>query len=106
MDKAVAAVLLGMFSALSLVISVLQFKEKGFVFNNAYIFASKQEREKMDKKPYYRQSAIVFGLIFAMFFCGFLECILSTGKLWIGEAAFAAAAIIYAVVSSIKEISG
>ena len=33
-----------------LVISVLQFKEKGFLFNNAYIWAAKQERETMNGK--------------------------------------------------------
>ena len=42
------------------VLSFLHFKEKGFLFNNAYIYASKEERKKMDKKPHYRQSAIVF----------------------------------------------
>lgn len=41
-------------------ISIQSFREKGFLFNNAYIFASKEERERMDKKPYYRQSAVMF----------------------------------------------
>ena len=35
----------------------------GFLLNNAYLYASKQERETMNKKPYYRQTAIVFLLI-------------------------------------------
>lgn len=105
MDKTVETVIVGIFAALSLIISVLQFKEKGFVFNNAYVFASKRERETMNKKPYYRQSAIVFALIFAMFFCIFLECILSSGWIWMVGTAFAAAAIIYAIVSSMKKIS-
>ncbi|EFF68226.1 hypothetical protein BUTYVIB_01494 [Eshraghiella crossota DSM 2876] len=30
------------------------------MFNNAYIFASKQERETMNKKPHYKQSGICF----------------------------------------------
>ena len=34
--------------------SVRSFMEKGVLFNNAYIYASKQEREKMNKKPHYR----------------------------------------------------
>lgn len=42
------------------VLSYRQFNEKGFLFNNAYIFASKQERETMNKKPHYKQSGICF----------------------------------------------
>ncbi len=45
------------------VIAHFQFKEKGFLFNNAYIYATKQERLKLNKTPYYRQSAIVFTFI-------------------------------------------
>ena len=50
------------------VISYLQFKEKGYLFNNAYIWASKQERKQMDenkesKTLYYRQSGFAFILI-------------------------------------------
>ena len=50
-----------------LVIAFFQFKGKGFLFNNAYIYASKQEREKLNKAPYYRQSAIVFSGVSANF---------------------------------------
>lgn len=45
------------------VIAYYQFKGKGFLFNNAYIYASKKERLKLNKAPYYRQSAIVFTAI-------------------------------------------
>lgn len=48
-------------------ISAVQFKERGFLFHNAYIWASKQERDRMDKKPYYRQSAVAFALCGAIF---------------------------------------
>jgi len=56
-------------SITSFAIGHFQFKEKGFLFNNSYIYASKEERRKINKKPYYRQSAIAFitvGIIFAM----------------------------------------
>ena len=43
-----------------LVLAVIHFAERGFLLNNAYIYASLKERENMDKKPYSRQSAIVF----------------------------------------------
>ena len=50
------------------VISYLQFKEKGYLFNNAYFWASQKERKQMDedkesKKPHYRQSGFAFMLI-------------------------------------------
>lgn len=83
----------------------MQFKEKGLLFNNAYIWASKQERETMDKKPYYRQSGIVFALCSAIFFFVAMECILLTGWLWIIAGVLAIVALIYAIVSSLKSIN-
>lgn len=48
-------------------ISICSWMEKGFLFNNAYIFASEEERKTMNKRPYYRQSAIVFCLLGVLF---------------------------------------
>lgn len=84
------------------VISIFQFKEKGFLFNNAYIYASKQERETMDKKPYYRQSGIVFALLSSIFLCIAAECALETGWLWWAEGALCIALLAYAIISSVK----
>ena len=39
----------GIIAIACLVISCLQLHEKGVLLNNAYLFASKQERETMDK---------------------------------------------------------
>lgn len=69
MKEIIVAIVCGILAIIYLVISIMSFKEKGFLFNNAYIWASKQEREKMNKKPYYRQTAIVFALIAFIFFC-------------------------------------
>lgn len=54
-------------AVVAFVISIRSFQEKGFLFNNAYIYASKQERERMNKKPHYRQSAITFLLVGVIF---------------------------------------
>ncbi len=43
------AAVLFYFIAGAFVISVRSFKQKGFLFNNAYLYASKQERDTMDK---------------------------------------------------------
>ena len=81
--------------------SVLSFMEKGFLFNNAYIYASNQEREKMNKKPYYRQSAIVFLLFGIVFLLLALAVLLETYWLSYVCVAVVIITIIYAIVSSV-----
>lgn len=85
-----------------MIISVIQFKEKGFLFNNAYIWASKEEREKMDKKPHYHQSGIVFALCGAIFLVMGVECVFLTGWLWMIDGILAVVLLVYAIVSSVK----
>ncbi len=84
------------------VISLLQFMEKGFLFNNAYIWASKEEREKLDKKPHYRQSAIVFALCAAALLLLGVECILNTRVLMAIVFLLAIIIGVYAIVSSVR----
>lgn len=84
------------------VISFRSFKEKGFLFNNAYIYASKEERETMDRKPHYKQSAIVFLMLGIVFLLIAAEIIWETGWLFYVEMLCIAIVLIYAVVSSIK----
>lgn len=94
-------------SIVLLIIGVLQFREKGFLLNNAYLWKSKKEREKMDankemKRPHYRQSGYVFWLLGISFLIMALYCFLNLHWLlylfWI----LVAVTLIYAVVSSIK----
>lgn len=84
-------------------ISYLQFREKGFLLNNAYLFASEQERASMDKKPLYRQSANVFCLLGAIFLMIGIESLLATGWLYYLIGAIGFLTVVYAIVSSIKE---
>ena len=81
MKEIIAAIICGILAIIYLVISIMSFKEKGFLFNNAYIWASKQEREKMNKKPYYRQTAIVFALIAFVFFC--MTAVIIIDRVWL-----------------------
>ncbi|MBQ4560625.1 MAG: DUF3784 domain-containing protein [Tyzzerella sp.] len=83
------------------VMSYRSFREKGFLFNNAYIYASKQERETMDKKPHYRQSAIVFLLIGIIFLLNGVSVLLAAKWIFILVIVIAVIAIIYAIISSI-----
>ena len=69
MENIIITVVLGLVALGCFVISFFQFKQKGFLFNNAYIYASEKEREMMDKKPHYIQTGVIFifiGLIFTV----------------------------------------
>lgn len=102
MLEIIGAVISGICFAVCLMISVMQFKKKGFPLNNAYIWASKQERRKMNRKPHYKQSGIVFALCSLMFFCITLECIFATRWLWICVVVIIIVLIVYAIISSVK----
>ena len=101
MKEIIVAGVLYLIAILAFVLSIRSFFKKGFLLNNAYLYASKQEREEMDKKPYYRQSAVVFlliGCIFALNGCAVLLHIR-----WISYIAIAVVigTIVYAIVSSV-----
>ena len=63
-------------TVVSFTVAYLQYRERGPVFNNAYIYASKKERQTMNKKPYYRQSAIIFTATGSMLLFILLEMVL------------------------------
>lgn len=96
------AMICGVLAAACLAISIPSFKEKRLLFNNAYIWVSRQERAAMNKKPHYRQSAIAFALCAALFVFMALECVLLTVWLWILVGICAAALLVYAIASSGK----
>jgi len=101
MGNIIVAVVLGIVAIACFALSYLQFNQKGFLFNNAFIYASKHERETMDKKPYYKQSGIVFVMIGIIFAINAVDVILETGWLFYLVIVVAVIAIIYAVASSI-----
>lgn len=101
MGNIIGAIVLGVIAAICFVFSYLQFNEKGFLFNNAYIYASKQERKNMDKKPHYKQSGIVFVLIGIIFLMNSIDIILQTDWLFYLVIGVAIVAVIYAIVSSV-----
>lgn len=81
----------------------MQFMEKGIPLNNEYIWSSKKQRENIDKKPLYRQSAITFILLAILFLIIGLECLLKTDWLWSLVCIITILIIMYAVISSIKK---
>lgn len=86
------------------IISLLQFKEKGMLFNNAYIYTSKSERKNMNKKPHYRQSAIVFLMIGLLFLLIGVQMLIQHILVFSLIVITVIALIIYAIASSISTL--
>lgn len=96
-------IMLFVMSIFSLIESVLSFMEKGIPLNNLYIFATKEEREKLDKKQIYRQTAIVFGLIGLMLLVlALLIMFNKTDLITPIVIPFCIVTVVYAVISSIN----
>ena len=100
MTDIITAIILITISIFAFVISIRSFMEKGFLFNNAYIYASKEEREKMNKKPYYRQSGIVFMFLGIISLLNAFNAELKTIGLFIAILVIVAITIVYAIVST------
>lgn len=100
-SEIILTVIVFVFAAVSLLFSVLQFMEKGPLLNNAWLYASKDERCKMNKKPYYRQSAIVLLFLFFVFLSVGLNLITKKSVFLVIEFVLLAAVFIYAIVSTI-----
>ena len=83
-------------------LGVRQLLERGYLFNNAWIYATKKERESLNKKPYYRQSGIVFCLLGLLFTLIGLHAILQDSRLLWLEAALVVGTIAYAILSSLR----
>ena len=101
MKEIIVASILFAISIFLFFMSVRSFMEKGFLFNNAYIYASKEEREKMNKKPHYHQSAIVFLLIGLIFLLNVIAVLLKVNWIFYIVAAVVIVTLIYAIESSI-----
>lgn len=101
MEEIIAASILILVSVFAFIMSIRSFMEKGFLFNNAYLYASKEERETMNKKPHYRQSAIVFLLIGLIFLLTGLNMLFQTNWIFYIVIAIVIVTLIYAIVSSV-----
>ena len=95
-----AGVLFGI-AIVAFILSIRSFRGKGFLLNNAYLYASSQERETMDKKPYFRQTAVVFLLIGCIFALNGCAIIFRTGWISCLIGATIIGTIVYAIASSI-----
>lgn len=97
----VEIIIISVVAIVCFVLSYFQFKEKGFLFNNAYIYASKQERDTMDKKPHYKQSGMVFLMIGMIFLINAVELFFEISWLFYLVIVITIATMVYAIISSI-----
>mgnify|MGYP003302553720 CR=1 FL=1 len=102
MAELITGILQFIIAFVTFMISIRSFQEKGFLFHNSYIHASKEERENLDKKAYYHQTAIVFILISIIFLLNGITLLVKAYWIIYIVLAIVCAAIIYAIVSSIK----
>ena len=98
----VVAIIMFAIAGANLIIGFLQFFERGPLMNNAYLYSSKQQRESMNKKPYYRQSAIVFFLLSVIFIIVGLSVVLEDYRITFLELPVMIVIVIYAIVSSMR----
>ena len=101
MENIIAASVLFAISLLAFGMSVRSFLGKGPLLNNAYIYATKEERERMNKTPHYRQSGVVFSLLGLIFFLNGLDALLKTDWMLYLVLALFGGTLVYAIVSSI-----
>ena len=101
MGNIMGMIILGLLAILCFVFSYLQFHEKGFLFNNAYIYASKKDRKSMDKRPHYKQSGVIFLLLGIIWMINAVDMVLQTGWLFYVFIAIAVITVVYAIISSV-----
>ena len=99
MEKLILAIIFGLVSVASFVVGYLQFSEKMTLLNNTYIYSSKSQREKMDKRPYYKQSGTIFCMVGVIFLINIIEVILQTNWLFYLVLLVTVAMIVYAISS-------
>ena len=101
MEHIVVGIILAVIALALYILGCLQFCGKGFLMNNAYIYADKKEREKMNKKPYYIQSGTIFCLFGIVFTLNALSSLLQIEWLSYCGIGLMIFGIIFAIVSSI-----
>ncbi len=98
--KIILAIILFIAAASLITISVFSFLQKGFLFNNAYLFASENENNT-NKKPYYNQSGIVFAVLGIVFLLNIIQIFIKTKWIFFTVIALLGLLLVYAILSTI-----
>jgi len=102
----ITMIMVFLISVISFYLGYLQFNERGFLLNNSYIYASKEERESMDKKPHYRQSGVVLTLVAFIFLFEGFQILFRQRFFFYAVILTTLILIVYSIVSSIKISKG
>ena len=97
----IALIIVFVIAGVFLLFSIRSVFERGFLLNNAYLYASKEERKTMNKKPYYKQSAVVFCILSAVFLVIGLSLLFQNDKIILLEIPLIVGIIIYVIVSTV-----
>lgn len=89
------------FAAFLMYLSVRHFLQKGRLYNNAYLHASAEEQKKLDKKPYYRQTAVIMLLLSLALLSNGLDLIFKVKVLTIASYVLFLGALVYAIVTTV-----
>lgn len=101
MQEIIGMIAVGLVALLCVVLGIMQLMEKGPLLNNSYTYASKSQKEKMNKKPLYRQSGVIFLLVGVMMGVVAVEIKLQSGWLFYVAMGLVGVTLAYAVVSSL-----
>ena len=101
-SESVGAIILFVLAVVLFILSIRHFMEKGLLLNNAYLYATKEERETMNKSPHYRQSAICFCILGVGCLVSALSIVLKNDTIQSFEIPIFCAAGVYAIVSSVQ----
>lgn len=99
MGDVIFAVITGIISVILFIYVSFTVRCKGPILSNTYLFASKEERSKIDKKAEYHMVSVVFGIIATIF--AFLTVYIIT--LWNICLYIVFALDLYVIVYAIKE---
>ena len=100
-DQLIGIIIMLIMAGIFALLSFRSFREKGFLFNNAYIYAAEEERKTMNKKPWYRQTAIASGLFSIASILMVLHMIFGNKVFLILQITTIIGAVLYAIISSV-----
>ena len=97
----IIATIVFIFSGLLFILGILNLFNKGFLLNNAYLYANKKEKEEMEKRPYYKQSGTVFIMLGVAFIFEGFNVLFRNNLFFILLLVTMGIALIFAVISTI-----
>lgn len=102
LSQIVLSIILGIFSILLLTYSFFASKEKGPILSNTYLWATSDERKKMNKSAEYHLVTVIFGILGMIFLLLTIRTLSSWS--WINYiiGILIAVVIFYAIVNTIK----